>query len=160
MKKQEMSSNSHRDATGMRTDKPPWEEQEVRVKERLHMEPTLRSSMAGKGGWELEWLWLELGVSGSLQRWGLRLAGLGWGTHSNQCFPAGSKVSHTLAAMPGAHTSCRSHQGPSFLSRKRKGLDHGSTRSPFSSWIGLSWCLFICYGFQIDINSKFWVVFQ
>ena len=160
MRKQETSSNSHRDATGMRNDKPPSEEQEVWVKEKLHMEPALRSSVAGKGGWEVEWLWLELGVSGSLQRWGLRLAALGWGTHSNQGFPARSKVSHTLAAMPGAHTCCHSHQGPSFLTWKRKGLDHGSTRSPFRSRIGLSWCLFICYEFQIDTNSKFWVVFQ
>ena len=156
-----MSSNSHRHATGMRTDKPPSDYQEMQVKkEKLHVEPALRSSVAGKGGGEAEWLRLELRVSGNFQRWGLRLAGLGGSTHSNQGFPAGSKVSHTLAEMPGAHTCCHSHQGLGFLTWKRKGLDHGSTRSPFSSKIGLSWCLFICNGFQIDTNSKFWVVFQ
>ena len=50
MRKQETSSNSNRDATGMRNDKPPSEDQEVWVKEKLHMEPALRSSVAGKGG--------------------------------------------------------------------------------------------------------------
>ena len=64
-----MSSNSHRHATGMRTDKPPSDYQEMQVKkEKLHVEPALRSSVAGKGGGEAEWLRLELRVSGNFQR--------------------------------------------------------------------------------------------
>lgn len=72
-----MSSNSHRHVAGMRTNKPPSDYQEVQVKEKPHVEPALRSGMAGKGGGEVEWLRLELEVSGG-EDWGWQ----GWvGAH-------------------------------------------------------------------------------
>lgn len=76
-----MSSKSHRDATGMRTDKslsvvaqrgskeeqPQREGDERDVKEeKLHVQSALRSSFTGAGRCEGGWPWLELGGSGSL----------------------------------------------------------------------------------------------
>lgn len=115
MRKQETSSNSHRDATGVRTDKPPSEEQEVWVKEKLHAEPALRSSVAGKAG----------------ERW----SGCGWSWGSLGACRGGD---WGWQRWVGAHIATSASQlGPKSLTHLQRCLEHIpvaiATRAPVSS---------------------------
>lgn len=66
--------------------------------EKSHVQPALRSGLAGAGRREVGWPWLEAGVSGSpcfLEEWG--------GKNSIWCFSAVFKVSYRLVGS-GQHT--------------------------------------------------------
>lgn len=120
-----MSPKSHRDATGMRTDKSlsvvarrgSKEEQPQRggderdvKEEKLHVQSALRSSFTGAGRCEGGWPWLELGGSGSLCILSAEteVGRAGWGTNSAGCFLAVVKVLHMLVGST-QHTFLVSH---------------------------------------------------